>query len=140
MLVMQPIQRMTRWGIVMVKVNLRRLRRVSKGTSPSVGEDIQAHHTHGQLREAGRPSESGDACLSVRIEGETWLTAALRPEIVSLVPLSPAIAVESCQLPGQFHADPADRLIVATARLHGLTLITADEAIRSYPHLRTLWD
>jgi PIN domain nuclease of toxin-antitoxin system len=71
---------------------------------------------------------------------ETWLTAALRPEIVSLVPLSPAIAVESCRLPGQFHADPADRLIVATARLHGLTLITADEAIRSYPHLRTLWD
>jgi PIN domain nuclease of toxin-antitoxin system len=71
---------------------------------------------------------------------ETWLTAALRPEIVSLVPLSPAIAVESCQLPGQFHADPADRLIVATARLHSLTLITADEAIRSYPHLRTLWD
>jgi len=51
---MQPIQRMTRWGIVMVKVNLRRLRRVSKGTSPSVGEDIQAHHTHGQLREGGR--------------------------------------------------------------------------------------
>jgi PIN domain nuclease of toxin-antitoxin system len=71
---------------------------------------------------------------------ETWLTAALRPEIVSLVPLSPAIAVESCRLPGQFHADPADRLIVATARLHGLTLITADEAIRAYPHLRTLWD
>jgi PIN domain nuclease of toxin-antitoxin system len=71
---------------------------------------------------------------------ETWLSAALRPEITSLLPLSPSIAVESCQLPGSFHADPADRLIVATARLHGLTLISADESIRAYPHLLTLWD
>ncbi len=71
---------------------------------------------------------------------ETWLSAALQPEITSLLPLSPAIAVESCQLPGAFHADPADRLIVATARLHGLTLISADESIRAYPHLLTLWD
>lgn len=48
--------------------------------------------------------------------------------------------VDSCTLPGSFHADPADRMIVATARHHGLTLLTADAAIRAYPHLRTLWD
>jgi PIN domain nuclease of toxin-antitoxin system len=69
-----------------------------------------------------------------------WLAAALRPEFVVLLPLIPPIAVDSCTLPGEFHADPADRLIVATARHHGLTLITADEAIRAYPHLRTVWD
>lgn len=69
-----------------------------------------------------------------------WLAGALRPEFVALLPLLPPIAVDSCTLPGQFHADPADRLIVATARHHGLTLLTADRAIRDYPHLRTLWD
>jgi len=69
-----------------------------------------------------------------------WLSTALRPEFVNLLPLLPPIAVDSCTLLGQFHADPADRLIVATARHHGLTLLTADHAIRAYPHLRTLWD
>ena len=69
-----------------------------------------------------------------------WLAAALRPEFVSLLPLVPPIAVDSCTLPGQFHADPADRFIVATARHHALTLLTADTALRAYPHVRTLWD
>lgn len=69
-----------------------------------------------------------------------WLNAALQPEFLTVLPLLPAIAVESCALPGAFHADPADRMIVATARHHGLTLLTADTAIRAYPHLRTLWD
>ncbi len=69
-----------------------------------------------------------------------WLAAALNPDFVSLLPLLPPIAVDSCSLPGSFHADPADRMIVATARHHGLTLLTADAAIQAYPHLRTLWD
>jgi PIN domain nuclease of toxin-antitoxin system len=69
-----------------------------------------------------------------------WLKAALNPNMVELLPLSPDIAIGSCQLPGNFHADPADRIIVATARHHNLTLLTADNAIRSYPHLKTLWD
>ena len=69
-----------------------------------------------------------------------WLAAALNSDFVSLLPLVPPIAVDSCALPGSFHADPADRMIVATARHHGLTLLTADAAIQAYPHLRTLWD
>ena len=69
-----------------------------------------------------------------------WLAAALNPDFVSLLPLLPPIAVDSCTLPGSFHADPADRIIVATARHRGLTLLTADAAIQAYPHLRTLWD
>jgi len=69
-----------------------------------------------------------------------WLSAALRREFTALLSLSAEISVESCQLPGHFHADPADRIIVASARVHGLTLITADAATRAYPHVRTLWD
>jgi PIN domain nuclease of toxin-antitoxin system len=47
--------------------------------------------------------------------------------------------MESAQLPGDFHRDPADQIIVATAREHNATLITGDQRILDYPHVRTLW-
>ena len=66
---------------------------------------------------------------------ELWLAQALLPP-VRLVPLSPEVAVESTRLPGTFHRDPADQLIVATARLFDCPLVTADRLIRAYPHVR----
>lgn len=51
---------------------------------------------------------------------------------VVLKPLIPEIAVESVQLPDSFHGDPADRMIVATARVHQLTLLTHDKKILDY--------
>jgi len=48
-------------------------------------------------------------------------------------------AHESNHLPGEFHRDPADQIIVATARVQRLTLITADPRILAYPHVRCLW-
>jgi PIN domain nuclease of toxin-antitoxin system len=44
--------------------------------------------------------------------------------------------VESTQLPGGFHRDPADQIIVATARIYDLPLLTADGRILGYPHIR----
>lgn len=61
-----------------------------------------------------------------------WVKDALAAPGVSLVPLEPEIAVASTRLPADFHGDPADRIIVATARTHGHTLVTADGAILSY--------
>src|SRR5579862_5006712 len=58
-----------------------------------------------------------------------WLNAALSYPNVRLLPLTPEIIVDSTQLPGTFHKDPADQLIVATARMHGLALMTMDEKI-----------
>ena len=55
------------------------------------------------------------------------------------LPVDLEIIEEAYSLPEPFHADPVDRLLVATARLHGLRLITADEKILAYPHVRTLW-
>jgi PIN domain nuclease of toxin-antitoxin system len=49
-----------------------------------------------------------------------------------LAPIEPAIAIDSVRLPGEFHPDPADRIIVATARFHHATLLTADQAILAY--------
>jgi PIN domain nuclease of toxin-antitoxin system len=56
---------------------------------------------------------------------------------VKLVDLSPRIAIESTQLPGSFHRDPADQMIVATARVFACELLTADHRIRDYPHVNT---
>ncbi len=67
-----------------------------------------------------------------------WLQFATANPAVQVLPLTREIAVESCQLPGQFHRDPADELIVATARIHSLALLTADDKILAYPHVRLL--
>ena len=66
-----------------------------------------------------------------------WVQGAL-PETVTLLPLSPEIAVRSTMLKG-FHGDPADQIIVATALVHRLTLLTSDTAIRRSRVVPTVW-
>lgn len=60
-----------------------------------------------------------------------WLEKAVSPPLISVCAISAAIANEVAALPSSFHRDPADRLIVATARVHGATLITSDGKIVS---------
>lgn len=64
-----------------------------------------------------------------------WMDAALAIHNLTLLPLTPAIAVESTCLPEDFHRDPADQIIVATARIHGLELMTEDTRITGYPQV-----
>ena len=61
-----------------------------------------------------------------------WVEEALTRPGLTLAPLSPAVAIESTRLPGSFHSDPADRIIVATARIMGARLLTSDKDIRAY--------
>lgn len=65
--------------------------------------------------------------LSLKPDEETWFSTNLEAP-VSLAPLTAEISLASCRLP-DFHGDPADRIIVATAITMGLPLITADEKI-----------
>jgi PIN domain nuclease of toxin-antitoxin system len=58
-----------------------------------------------------------------------WIREALAKPGVQLVPLEPEIAVASTRLPFEMHIDPADRILVATARHLGATLVTADRAL-----------
>ncbi|CAN7425165.1 hypothetical protein LJR255_002669 [Pararhizobium sp. LjRoot255] len=51
---------------------------------------------------------------------------------IALVPLEAPISGGSVRLPGDFHADPADRMIIATARFHQAPLMTADQAILTF--------
>jgi PIN domain nuclease of toxin-antitoxin system len=61
-----------------------------------------------------------------------WITEAVSAPGLSIEPLLPQIAVEACSLPEAFHRDPADRLIVATARVANATLMTRDQRILDY--------
>jgi PIN domain nuclease of toxin-antitoxin system len=74
--------------------------------------------------------------LSFQIPVGDWLTKALSYPAIKLLALTPQIAVEATKLPGNFHRDPADQLIVATARIYGCPLVTRDGKIRQYPHVQ----
>ena len=65
-----------------------------------------------------------------------WIETALAEPGVALVHLDPQIVVESTQLPQPFHRDPADQLLVATARVIQCPVMTEDGKIAAYPHVR----
>ncbi len=61
-----------------------------------------------------------------------WVQSAFDQRGFKLVALDAKIAIESCDLPGDFHSDPADRILVATARLDNAVLVTRDERMLQY--------
>jgi PIN domain nuclease of toxin-antitoxin system len=67
-----------------------------------------------------------------------WIEEVLHCLPLQFVSIDNAIAAEAYRLPDPFHQDPADRILVATARLHQLTLVTADRRLTAYPHVVTL--
>ena len=67
-----------------------------------------------------------------------WLETSLHYPGVELLALTPEIVVESTRLPGEFHRDPADQIIVATARIYDSPLLTVDDKILKYPHVKLL--
>jgi PIN domain nuclease of toxin-antitoxin system len=76
--------------------------------------------------------------LELTAELEPWMRAALGLPGMQQIELTPQIAIESTQLPGSFHSDPADQIITATARLHDAALATEDQKIRSYDHVEVI--
>lgn len=61
-----------------------------------------------------------------------WINKSIEIAHIKVLPLTSAIAAESCHLPDGFHEDPADRMIVATARVENLPLLTRDKRILAY--------
>lgn len=69
---------------------------------------------------------------------DDWLSSALANSKIRLLPVTYEVALESSRLPGPFHRDPADQMIVATARLLNVELVTSDARILEYPHVATI--
>jgi PIN domain nuclease of toxin-antitoxin system len=66
----------------------------------------------------------------------TWVDQALSKPGIAVSPLTPEIMIESVHLPGELHGDPADRMLTATARVLGATLVTKDDRLLRYSKLR----
>jgi PIN domain nuclease of toxin-antitoxin system len=77
--------------------------------------------------------------LVLSMEVSAWLAAVAAIQSVRFVPIDTEIAARSVDLPGKFHKDPADRMIVATARKFAAPVVTRDEKIRAYAHVKTVW-
>jgi PIN domain nuclease of toxin-antitoxin system len=75
----------------------------------------------------------------IRAYGTVDASVRLLIEGTVVKPITPEIAALATQFPDEYPGDPADRLIGATARAEGLSLITRDANIRKSPLLRTIW-
>jgi PIN domain nuclease of toxin-antitoxin system len=74
--------------------------------------------------------------IALPMNVRTWVDQALSKPGISVAPLTPEIAIESVNLPGDLHGDPADRMLIATARVMGATLLTKDAQLIRYSRQR----
>ena len=77
--------------------------------------------------------------LAISCDTEEWIKQAMFMPKLRLVPLSPTIAYRSTVLPQPFHDDPADQIILATAREENATILTIDKRIHNYKHVKSIW-
>src|SRR6266498_3724605 len=87
--------------------------------------------------EVGKKVEKKQLILDRSLD--QWLDEALTPQGLGVWELTRPILMESCELPQPFHGDPADQILVATARHHGAMLVTKDQRIRRYAHVQSVW-
>jgi PIN domain nuclease of toxin-antitoxin system len=113
-----------------IPVNVRKMMN-QNGTVP-FGVSAISLWEIAKLEEKGR--------IDFKVPLQDWMKDALDPEFMKRLELDERVAVESTRLPEGFHHDPSDQIIVATARVQNLTLITADRKILAYRHVRTLWE
>ena len=77
--------------------------------------------------------------LALTMDLNEWLDTVISIDAVQFVPVDNEVAIQSVQLPGDFHPDPADRMITALARHYSAVLVTSDDKIRNYKHVKTIW-
>jgi PIN domain nuclease of toxin-antitoxin system len=77
--------------------------------------------------------------IGISYDPEDWMQKAMSMPKLRLVHISPKVAYRSTVLPQPFHDDPADQIIVATARQEGATILTKDKRLLDYVHVESLW-
>jgi len=115
--------------------------RLSQAAHKAIGEELVAE---GQIMlstitawEIAMLVSKGRLALTMDIDD--WLKTVASIKGVEFISIDCNIAIQSVRLPGEFHADPADRFIVALARHHSAPLVTADTKIQAYSHVKTIW-
>jgi PIN domain nuclease of toxin-antitoxin system len=79
-----------------------------------------------------RPRPNGQPAVTFKPDPHTWFATLLSQPILKEAPLTGKIAIDSSFLPQPFHSDPADRLLVATARNMNIPILTRDQRILGY--------
>lgn len=79
-----------------------------------------------------RPRPNGQPAVTFKPDPQAWFATLLTQPIITEAPLTARIAIDSSFLPQPFHSDPADRLLVATARNMNIPLLTRDQRILDY--------
>lgn len=77
--------------------------------------------------------------LALTMDIDDWISIVSAIETVRFVPIDNEVAIHSVRLPGDFHPDPADRMITALARHLSVPLVTSDPKIQAYRHVNTIW-
>lgn len=77
--------------------------------------------------------------LSLSMDLADWVATTAAIEGVRYIPVDNDVAMHSVDMPGEFHPDPADRMITALARQFNVPLVTADQRIRQYKFVKTIW-
>jgi PIN domain nuclease of toxin-antitoxin system len=77
--------------------------------------------------------------LNFELDFPSWLNVATSVAGTKFHPVDNAIAYEAVNLPGIFHADPADRIIVATSLKLNATLVSGDQKIQDYSYAKVAW-
>ena len=70
--------------------------------------------------------------ITLSMDCSTWVERALAAPGIELVAISPTVAIQSTRLPGNLSGDPADMMLVATARAYGARLVTRDRRLIDY--------
>ncbi len=87
--------------------------------------------------EVAKKVEKGQLVLDRPLDD--WLDLATQRPGLHLAELTRHLLAESCRLPPPFHGDPADQIIVATARDRAAPIVTKDRRIQRYAHARSVW-
>lgn len=114
--------------------------RLSRAARRAIERDAARHAvsvSRISIWEVAKKIEKGQMELDRPLE--QWIDAATTRSGLSVADLSASILIESCRLPRPFHGDPADQIIVATARSDDSVIVTKDQRIREYPFVRSIW-